>query len=47
VTTNTGLGDPSKATADKGKRLMEIIVERLSSFLVELAAAPLDETFPY
>jgi creatinine amidohydrolase len=47
VTTNTGLGDPSKASAEKGKRLMEIIVERLSSFLVELAAAPLDETFPY
>jgi creatinine amidohydrolase len=47
VTTSTGLGDPSKATADKGKRLMEIVVERLSSFLVELAAAPIDETFPY
>ena len=47
VTTSTGLGDPSQATADKGKRLMEIVVERLSSFLIELAAAPMDETFPY
>jgi creatinine amidohydrolase len=47
VTSSTGIGDPSKATADKGKRLMDIVVERLSLFLVELAAAPMDETFPY
>jgi creatinine amidohydrolase len=47
VTTNTGMGDPSKATAEKGQRLMNVVVERLSAFLVELAAAPMDETFPY
>ena len=47
VSANTGLGDPRAATADKGRRLMDILVERLGDFLVELAAAPMDETFPY
>ena len=47
ATTNTGLGDPKAATADKGRQLMEVVVERLSSFLVELAKAEMDERFPY
>jgi creatinine amidohydrolase len=47
ATTNTGLGNPASASAEKGKRLMEVIVERLGDFLVELAAAPMDEEFPY
>src|SRR5947209_16019732 len=47
VSTNTGLGDPRAATADKGRKLMDILTERIGRFLVELAAAPLDETFPY
>jgi creatinine amidohydrolase len=47
ATTNTGMGDPSAATADKGRRLMDVLVERLARFLVELAAAEMDEGFPY
>jgi creatinine amidohydrolase len=47
VSRNTGLGDPSAASADKGRRLMDLLVERLASFLVELARTPLDESFPY
>ncbi|MCC7418926.1 MAG: creatininase family protein [Planctomycetaceae bacterium] len=47
LTTNTGAGNPHEATAEQGRRLMERLVERLSSFLVELAAAPVDEQFPY
>jgi creatinine amidohydrolase len=47
VSRNTGLGDPSAASADKGRRLMDVLVERLADFLVELAATPMDETFPY
>jgi creatinine amidohydrolase len=47
VSASTGLGDPSAATADKGRRLMDALVERLAAFLVELAASPLDETFPF
>lgn len=47
LTTNTGAGNPHEATAEQGVRLMETLVERLSSFLAELAAAPVDERFPY
>jgi creatinine amidohydrolase len=47
ATTNTGLGDPRPATAEKGRRLMELLVQRLGSFLIELAAAEVDERFPY
>ena len=47
VSANTGLGNPRAASADKGRRLMDLLVERLGRFLIELAAAPVDETFPY
>jgi creatinine amidohydrolase len=47
VTTNTGVGNPFPATAEKGKRLMEVLVERLSKVLVELAATSFDDKFPY
>jgi creatinine amidohydrolase len=47
VTTNTGLGNPRPATAEKGRRLMDVLVERLAGFLVELASATMDEKFPY
>src|SRR5438093_3973005 len=30
VSMNTGLGDPSAATAEKGQRLMDVLVERLA-----------------
>jgi creatinine amidohydrolase len=47
LTTNAGVGYPHKATAEKGARLMELLVERLAGFLVELSAAKLDATFPF
>jgi len=47
LTTNSGSGNPHKATAAKGEKLVEILVQRLGSFLVELAQAPLDENFPF
>jgi creatinine amidohydrolase len=47
VSANTGLGDPRAATADKGRRLMEALTERLAGFLTELAAATIDATFPF
>lgn len=47
LTTNTGSGNPHPATAEKGEALMSVIVERLSGFLLELAAAPIDEQFPF
>jgi creatinine amidohydrolase len=47
LTTNTGAGNPHAATAEKGRRLVEVLVERLSQFFVELSAAEIDERFPY
>lgn len=47
ATTNTGMGDPTPATADKGKRLMDILVDRLGSFLIQLANTPISDSFPY
>jgi creatinine amidohydrolase len=47
VSANTGIGNPRAATAEKGRRLMDALVERLATFLTELAASPMDETFPY
>ncbi len=47
LTTNSGAGNPHLATAEKGQRAMEVLVERLSTFLVELSASPLDDRFPF
>ena len=47
LTTNTGSGNPHGATAEKGAKLMEIMVERLGGFLVDLAQSKVDERFPF
>lgn len=47
LTTNTGAGNPHAATAEQGTQLVDTIVARLADFLVELAKAPLDESFPF
>lgn len=47
LTTNAGAGNPHAATAEKGHRVMEVLVERLAGFLVELSTAEIDERFPY
>ena len=47
LTTNAGSGDPRQATAEKGRRFLALATERIGKFLVELAAAKRDETFPF
>jgi creatinine amidohydrolase len=47
LTQNTGSGNPHAATAEKGERLVELVVERLAPFLVELSEAEEDDRFPY
>ena len=47
LTTNAGAGNPHAATAAKGHRMMDILVQRLAPFLVELSETKLDERFPY
>jgi creatinine amidohydrolase len=47
LTTNSGSGYPHAATAEKGRKMMELVVERLAPFLVELSQSKLDEKFPF
>lgn len=47
LTESSGVGDPRAATAEKGERFVGIAVERIGDYLVELAASPMDETFPF
>ncbi len=39
ITSDTGVGDPSRATAEKGQRYFEEVTSRIAEFLVELADA--------
>jgi creatinine amidohydrolase len=45
VTSDTGIGDPSKSTADKGEAYVAAAVERIAEFLVELTAVSLDDLY--
>jgi creatinine amidohydrolase len=45
VTADTGIGNPSKATAAKGEAYVNAAVDRISSFLIELAALKLDDLY--
>lgn len=47
LTTNSGSGNPHKASADKARKMMDVLVERLAPFLVELSNSPIDERFPF
>lgn len=47
LTRNTGSGNPHAASVEKGHKLMEVIVDRLATFLVELSQSPLDDRFPF
>ncbi|MDV6029872.1 MAG: creatininase family protein [Phycisphaera sp. RhM] len=47
LTRQSGSGNPHPATAEKGRQLMDVLVERLSTFLVELAESDVDERFPF
>lgn len=47
LTTNSGAGDPRAATAAKGEELTQLVAGRIGGFLVELAASPIDEAFPF
>lgn len=47
VSANTGLGDPRAATAEKGRRLMDVLAAALGDFLADLAVSERDDHFPY
>ena len=45
VTDDTGIGDPSRATAEKGEAYVNAAADRIGGFLVELAALRLDDLY--
>ncbi|HMP78107.1 MAG TPA: creatininase family protein [Pirellulaceae bacterium] len=47
LTTQSGAGDPHAATAEKGVKLLDLLVDRLSPFLAELSNATADTQFPF
>jgi creatinine amidohydrolase len=45
VTADTGIGNPAKATAEKGKAFFQFMIEKISDFLVELDKADLKDLY--
>jgi len=45
VSTDTGVGNPHEATAEKGRRYLEAVVQKTSNFFVDLAGTPREEFF--
>jgi creatinine amidohydrolase len=45
VTDDTGVGDPSAATAQKGAAFFAAVTERIGGFLVELASSDADDLY--
>ena len=45
VTDDTGVGDPARATAEKGQRYLEAMTRKIAAFLIDLAACDLDDLY--
>ncbi|MEX2151940.1 MAG: creatininase family protein [Gemmatimonadaceae bacterium] len=45
VTSDTGIGDPAKASAEKGEAYVNAAVAKIADFLVELAEVDLDDLY--
>lgn len=45
VTADTGIGNPAKATVQKGEAYVNAVVQRVAQYLVELAAMNLDDLY--
>lgn len=45
VTKDTGVGDPRKATAEKGKKYFQAVTEKVGAFMVEVARTPNDDLY--
>ncbi|MHC4737958.1 MAG: creatininase family protein [Planctomycetota bacterium] len=41
------VGDPSDSSAERGRQYLNLVCERISGFLIELANTPIDEYFPH
>ncbi len=47
LTTNSGYGNPKKATPEKGKVIVEGATDRIAEIILELSEAKIDGKFPY
>jgi creatinine amidohydrolase len=45
VTSDTGVGDPSRSSAEKGARYVDAVAAKIGEFLVELASADLEKLY--
>jgi creatinine amidohydrolase/Fe(II)-dependent formamide hydrolase-like protein len=45
ITTDTGVGDPTGATAEKGRIFLDAFTNEFADFLVQLSQADLDELY--
>ena len=45
LTDDTGVGNPARATAEKGQRYLEAMTQKIAGFLVDLAACDLDDLY--
>ncbi len=46
VSEDTGIGNPKKATPEKGKRFADAVTTKIAGFLIELAECNTDELYP-
>jgi creatinine amidohydrolase len=45
VTADTGIGNPKKATAEKGKAFFEDVTNKLADLMVDLTQVPKDKLY--
>ena len=45
ATADTGVGDPRKATAEKGKKYLDAVTSKIADFLVELGRADVRDLY--
>ncbi len=45
MTADTGVGNPARATPDKGRRYFEAVTQKIGEFLIELAAADVNDLY--
>jgi creatinine amidohydrolase len=45
ITDDTGVGNPSKATKEKGEKFLAAVCEKIASYLVELASADVNRLY--
>ncbi len=47
LTDSSGVGNPEKSTAEKGKKYLDVTINKISEFLVELSKKEMTEKFPF